>query len=179
MVVAFASQIGGSEARWYAAQVQPHREFRAEAQLNAQGFVTFLPVVQKTIRHARAFRTALAPFFPGYLFVELAIGRDRWRSVNGTYGVARLVMAGELPQPVPRGVVETLQTLRDHDGMMSFGPNLKLGERARILSGPFAGWIGELNRLPPSGRVQVLLKIMGSQVAVSVEREILAPAAVA
>ena len=178
-MVALASNAGESEARWYAVQVQPHRELRAEAQLNAQGFVTFLPVVQKTIRHARAFRSARAPFFPGYLFVRLAIGRDRWRSVNGTYGVSRLVMAGELPQPVPPGIVEALQTLRDHDGLMSFGPNLKIGEQARILSGPFAGRIGALSRLPPSGRVQVLLEIMGSQVAVSVGREVLAPEAAA
>jgi transcriptional antiterminator RfaH len=159
--------------------VQPHREFAAEGQLNAQAFTTFLPVVRKTVRHARAFRSVRAPFFPGYLFVKLALGRDRWRSVNGTYGVSRLVMAGELPQPVPHGVVEALQTLRDRDGLMSFGPNLRIGERAQILSGPFAGRMAELIRLPPSGRVQVLLELMGSPIAVSVAREVLAPAAIA
>jgi len=128
-----------SKARWYAAQVQPYREFRAEAQLKAQGFATFLPAVRKTISHARTFRTARAPFFPGYVFVQLMVGRDRWRSVNGTYGVSHLVMGGELPQPVPHGGRRALQALQDGDGLMSFDPNLKVGDQARILSGPFAG----------------------------------------
>ena len=115
--------------RWYVAQTQPHREFGAERQLAAQGFKTFLPTHWKTTRHARAFRTAKAPLFPGYLFVELALGRDRWRSVNGTFGVSRMIMAGELPQPVPAGVVEALLALRDSTDTVSFGDQLRPGQR--------------------------------------------------
>ena len=163
--------------RWYVAQAQPHREFGAERQLAAQGFKTFLPTHWKTTRHARAFRTAKAPLFPGYLFVELALGRDRWRSVNGTFGVSRMIMAGELPQPVPPGVVEALLALRDSTDSVSFEDQLRPGSAARVLAGPFAGCIGELVKLTPSGRVQLLLEIMGSQVSVSLRRDALAPAA--
>ena len=168
---------GLGSPRWYVARTQPHREFRAEKQLAAQGFPTFLPVYWKTTRHARRFRTAKAPFFPGYLFVELTVGRDRWRNVNGTFGVSQLIMAGDLPKPVPTGVVETLMAASDPGGMMSFGDDPRPVRVGRILSGPFAGCVGELIKLTPAGRVQVLLEIMGSHVSVSVRKEALAPVA--
>ena len=95
--------------RWYVAHTLPRRELGAKKQLEFQGYRTFLPLHFKTVRHARQFRTVKAPFFPRYLFVSLDLSRDQWRSVNGTFGVASLIMEGERPKPVPRGVVEALE----------------------------------------------------------------------
>src|SRR5690606_6821418 len=116
----------------------------------------------KTTRHARQFRTAKAPFFPRYLFVELELGRDRWRSVNGTFGVSSLIMEGERPKPVPTGVVEELRALCDGSGVLSFESEIQPNQPVRLLSGPFAGLVGRMTGLTSSGRVRVLLEIMGS-----------------
>src|SRR5688572_10645092 len=96
------------ESRWYAATTHPHRESHAESNLKSQGFVVADLRRRKTVKHARRFHTVLAPIFPGYLFVRLNLSSHRWRSVNGSYGVRSLIMAGELPVPVPNGIVETL-----------------------------------------------------------------------
>jgi transcription elongation factor/antiterminator RfaH len=160
--------------RWYVVYTQPHREISVEQHLRAQDFHTYLPTHWKTTRHARQFRTAKAPFFPRYLFVKLVIGRDRWRSVNGTFGVSHMIMTGDRPKPVPAGVVEDLVSLVGTAGMLSFENVLQAGQPIRLLSGPFAGCIGTLTRLTPAGRVQVLLEIMGSRVAVSAPKDTLA-----
>src|SRR5579862_8183633 len=76
--------------RWYAVHAQPFSELRAQGNLENQGFRTFVPKRHKTVRHARKLRTVESPFFPRYLFIVLDIERDRWRSVNGTFGVSRL-----------------------------------------------------------------------------------------
>ena len=94
--------------RWYAVHTLPCNEARAEWHLGNQSFRTFLPKRRRTIRHARKLRTVEASFFPRYLFVVLDLSRHQWRSINGTYGVSRLVMCGDEPHPVPRGVVEAL-----------------------------------------------------------------------
>src|SRR3974390_1243405 len=91
--------------RWYAARTLHNRENSACFNLARMGFGTFAPRVWRTTRHARKTRNAMAPLFPGYAFVILNLSRDRWRSVNGTFGVATLIMAGDRPMPVPRGVV--------------------------------------------------------------------------
>lgn len=158
-----------SYGRWYVAQTQPHREKRADMQLKQQGFVSFLPLHQKTIRHARQFRTVHAPFFPRYLFVNLDLERDRWRSVNGTFGVSCMIMEGERPKPVPQGVVEGMMATASADGLISVMPRLSLGDTVRIVRGPFSGLVGKLAALDESQRVKVLLDILGKDTLVAID----------
>jgi transcription elongation factor/antiterminator RfaH len=170
----FPGLTGG--ARWYVVHTLPNREARAERQLAAQGFRTFLPRYGKTVRHARKMRTVNAPFFPRYLFVVLDLEHDRWRSVNGTFGVSRLMMADESPIPVPRGAVESLAASCGANGHLQLGKALRPGDSVRVLSGPFADLVGRLTRADGNVRVQVLLRLLGGEVPVSIEREALMPA---
>lgn len=164
-------------ARWSVVYTQPHRERRAHAHLQNQGFRSFLPLLRKTVRHARQFRVQLAPLFPRYLFVELMIGRDRWTSIRGTFGVSHLMMDGEQPRAVPAGVVETLLEMSDATGLMTLDASLKPGQPVRITTGPFAGLVGKLASLDDDGRVRVLLDVLGTDVLVSAARVGLVPAA--
>jgi transcription elongation factor/antiterminator RfaH len=162
--------------RWYVVYSQPRQEFRAQAQLAAQGFHTFLPRFRKTVRHARKLMTVNAPFFNRYLFVALDLGRDQWRSVNGTFGVTSLISDGMFPIPVPPGIIESLIDISDASGFVNLGDLLQVGERVRVVTGPFADLIGELVRLDGARRAQVLLQLLGGVVAVSIDRGHLASA---
>jgi transcription elongation factor/antiterminator RfaH len=145
--------------------------------LEAQGFRPFLPYIQKTIRHARQLRTVRAPLFPRYMFVILDLGRDRWLSVRGTVGVSSLFTCEDRPVPVPNGVVEGLITRTDEANLTRFDAGLTAGQPVRILSGPFADFVGTLERLDAAGRVRVLLTMMGTAVPVALHRSALLPAA--
>lgn len=162
---------GGDGRHWYAVHTQVHREVRAQTQLQNQHYRVYLPQRRKTIRHARKLRTVLAPFFPRYLFITLDPTVDQWRNVNHTFGVCSLVMAGERPHPVPRGVVEAMIAATDAAGVLSVAQDLKIGERVRLLAGPFADRLGTLDRLDDNGRVRVLLEIMGGAVPVQLARK--------
>jgi transcription elongation factor/antiterminator RfaH len=159
--------------RWHAARTQPGREAGACAQLEAQGFATFLPLVARTVRHARKMRAVRAPLFPSYVFVAFDPARERWRSVNGTFGVSRLVMAGERPAPAPHGVVEALLALRDESGCVRLDADLRAGQRVEVIAGPFAHALGSLARLDAHGRVCVLLEMMGGLVPAAIDRSAL------
>ena len=170
--------LSGGE-RWFVVHSLPHREWGAKGHLENQGYRTFLPRRLKTRRHARKLETVLAPLFPRYLFIALELNRDRWRPVNGTFGVSRLIMDGERPRPVPRGVVEALVAASDARDVLCFdgGGLLKIGERFQVLAGPFADKFGVLERLGDHGRVRLLLEIMGGCVPVEMSSENLIPAA--
>jgi transcriptional antiterminator RfaH len=155
--------------RWYAVHSLPFAEARAEDQLRRQGFRTFQPKRRKTVRHARKLHTAEAPFFPRYLFIVLDLTRDQWRSVNSTFGVSRLVMRGDQPYPVPRGVVEALIAAADAHGILRLTENLQVGGSVRLMAGPFAEQLATLEELDDLGRVRVLLDILGRQVTISTE----------
>jgi transcription elongation factor/antiterminator RfaH len=161
--------------RWYAVQCLAHREPAAQAHLENQSYSVFLPKRIKTRRHARKLETVLVPFFPNYLFIDLDLSRERWRSINGTYGVARLVMRGDVPAPAPIGVVEALRSACDERGVLTQSCDLLEGQRVKILAGPFTDLVGELERLDDSQRVRVLLDIMGGRFPVLVPRDHLVP----
>jgi transcriptional antiterminator RfaH len=147
---------------------RPHAEARAAFHLQRQQYRIFLPRIARTVRHARRTQHVLAPLFPTYLFVNLDLSCEPWRSVNGTYGVARLLMEDEAPRPVPRGVIEMLQARMESgdDGL----PVLRVGQAVRVCEGPFMDFVGTLERLDSSGRVRVLLDLLGRSVGVTLQR---------
>ena len=142
--------------------------------LRAQGFRTYLPQIDKTIRHARQFRDVRAPLFPRYIFLILDLSRDRWLSVRSTIGVAGLFTSEDRPVPVSAGVVEGIIARSDGNVITA---ELTKGQSVRIVSGPFANLVGTLERLDAAGRTRVLLEIMGTAVPVAIHRLALCPAA--
>lgn len=156
--------------RWYAAYTRPQAETRAGRELRQQGFEAFLPLERRLRRHARRTDTVLRPLFPRYLFVALDIERQRWRAVDGTRGIVHLVRRGELPAPVPVGVVEDLRARADAEGTVPvetlalFAP----GQKLQVVAGPFAGHTGRYESLTADQRVVLLLELLGRPVEVVV-----------
>ncbi len=163
--------------RWILVHTQPKSERKAELHLGAQGFRTHCPQIHKTIRHARQLRNVRAPLVPRYLFLILDPNRDRWLSVRSTVGVSTLVTCHDRPTPVPEGVVEALIARTDEANLALFEAPLIAGQKVRIVSGPFADFVGTLERLDDAGRVRVLLDMMASAVPIALHRSALSPAA--
>jgi transcriptional antiterminator RfaH len=162
--------------RWFLVHTLPRKELKAELHLCAQGFIAYLPQFKKTVRHARQLKTVQSPVFPRYLFVALDLKRDRWLSVRSTVGVSGLFIQNGQPCPVPAGIVESLIE-RSDGNVVRLDASLVKGQAVRILSGPFADFVGTLEHLDASGRTRVLLNLMGTSVPVALNRAVLAPAA--
>lgn len=143
---------------WYVAQLKPNGLSLAERNLNRQGYRTFCPRIRATRRRRDRFLTAQEPMFPGYLFVGLDPKQGAWRPIRSTLGVSRLVSFGEAPCAVPDALIECL---RAH-GTPSEGPaELSPGDTVRVLTGPFAEFVAQVEALAPDRRVWVLLDVLG------------------
>ena len=156
------------EARWYAVQCIARRENVAALNLERQDFDIFCPRRRVTRRHARKLETVLAPYFPGYLFIRLDLKAERWRSVNGTIGVVRIVAFGSEPCPVPRGVVEALRERCNVRGVMKGNEPIRVGRQVRLVSGPFTEFFAKVDAMDDRDRVRVLIGIMGGEIPLQV-----------
>jgi transcriptional antiterminator RfaH len=161
--------------RWFAVNTQPLAETRSRRNLENQGFRTFLPRRRKTRCHARQLAVVEAPLFPRYLFIAFDPCRDQWRKVNSTFGVSRLVMCGEVPHPVPDGVVEALIAATVDGGIVDLATKLQTGGPVRVMAGPFADRLAMLDQLDATGRARILLEILGRQVRTTTDRRNLMP----
>ena len=161
---------GEPSAQWYAVQTISGQEPKALLNLQRQSYKAFFPAFSRQVRHARRTSWKRQALFPGYLFVELDLTRDRWYPINSTYGVSRIVSFGSRPASLPDGLVESLVEASDEAGQIRLAETLVSGDQVRVLFGTFADWIGEVASLSDRDRVIVLLDMLSRKVPVTFER---------
>ena len=164
--------------RWYVVQTQANAENKAIAHLGRQGFATYLPRYLKRRRHARRIDIVAAPLFPRYLFVEIDMGVQRWRSIYSTVGVSRLVSNGDCPAPVPDEVISSLKRRESTSGFVQLDhrPKFKAGDKVRVLEGAFYDCLGIYDGMSDRERVEILLDLLGRKVRVRMNAEAIAAA---
>jgi transcriptional antiterminator RfaH len=166
------------QPQWYVVQTQANAESKAVAHLARQGFATYLPRYLKRRRHARRVDVVASPLFPRYLFVEIDMALQRWRSIYSTVGVSRLVCNGEYPASVSDRVVDLLKKREDPSGFIQLDhrPKFKTGDKIRILEGAFYDCLGIYDGMPDRDRVGILLDLLGRKVRVVMDAEAIAAA---
>jgi transcriptional antiterminator RfaH len=161
-----SSKASGS---WYAVHCRYLKEFSAESFLRETlGLVTYLPTVMSRVHGV----TKETPFFPGYLFVEAALGGVKLRSINTAPGVIRLVEFGGERRPVPAAVIsgirEQLDALNAQGGLPDH--NFQVGDTVSLRSGPLSGLQASfLGPMTPGARVKILLEFLGRLTEVAVD----------
>lgn len=164
------------EKNWYVVETLPRKEAVALVNLERQKFVCFSPLFRKVRRHARRVDSVLAPLFPNYLFIQIDPDHHRWRSVNGTMGVKRLVGSEmRLPRAMPEGAMRAIID-RCNDGIVTrMLEDLAPGQTVRLAYGPFADSLARIECLDSRGRVRVLLEILGRELSLKVSGDCILP----
>jgi transcriptional antiterminator RfaH len=112
------------------------------------------------------------------VFVRIDIATQRWRSVQSTFGVSRLVLNGSDPAPLAQQVISGLKAREDSSGYVQLDqrPKFALGAKVRVLAGVFAENLGLFDGTADRDRVAILLDLLGRKVRVSIEAELVAAA---
>jgi transcriptional antiterminator RfaH len=167
-----------SGTRWYVVQTQVNGEAKAQENLRRQGYQIYLPRYLKRRRHARKVDLVAKPLFPRYMFVAIDTAAQRWRSVQSTIGVSRLVTIGDEPAVVPERVIGALKAREDAKGFvkMDAGPAFAPGDKVRVLSGAFMDNSGLFNGMADHDRVSILLEMLGRKVRVVLDADLVTAA---
>ena len=160
--------------RWYVAQTHPRAETKASLHLSRQQFESYLPVYLKKRRHARRLETIAAPLYPGYIFVAIDMELQRWRAIQSTFGVSRIVCHGDQPAPVADGVVEELQRRQDDSGYIRLERRVRFnrGDKVRVAGGVFTEFLGLYEGVDERERIAILLDMLGRKVRVLLPSEL-------
>ena len=152
------------EERWYAVYTHVQKEWIARDHLDRQGFVSYLPVYRKVVRHARSVREVERPLFPRYLFVRGELEGRVHHPIHSTIGVSDLVSQGDVPIPIPEEIIKSLKGKEDSKGAVELGSAMAFnqGDRVRITSGQFEGVEALFTKMKDADRVVLLLSMMRS-----------------
>jgi transcriptional antiterminator RfaH len=166
------------ETNWYAVQSKPHQENVAAARVAKLDTEVFLPKVKQERLVCGVWRLVARPLFPGYFFSKfcplLLLDPVRYAP-----GVLRVVGNGRFPLPVDDAIVSQILSRVQSDGLIRLEQALRPGDKVLIEEGPFAGWMGKVEREWDDGRrVSILLEAL-QQARVLIEKHRIACAPVA
>lgn len=151
---------------WFVVQTKPRKEKTAFLNLEAQSFQAFLPMIDRSVNVRGRTKNVLVPLFSGYMFVCVEMARQRWRSINSTFGVTRLIGNGERPAKVPQAFITSLLKMAGENGEIKFRPELSAGDRVRFVGGVYEDWEGVVERADDMDRVSLLIDIVSRKVRV-------------
>ena len=156
---------------WYLIQTKPKAHQIALEHLRNQNFEVFSPLVLRTSRAAKKFKTNSVPLFQGYLFFGSLLNSIPWKSVNATRGVARVLTLDGKYRPVDNQIIEGLKSRCDTNNIIRSDNEIKAGEKIKIQRGPLSDFIGEVEKIDSSQRVWILIELMHQKAltAVSIE----------
>ncbi len=111
---------------------------------------------------ASAAYESLHPLFPGYVFARFD-PMEFQSTIRSTRGVLHLVSREGRPVDVEQAVIDELNALGPEAILSMLDEELRIGAKARVIRGIFAGSEGEVIRLEsPQKRIALLLSILGS-----------------
>ena len=166
------------DATWHVVWTHSHCEQLVSDQLTARGFRPFLPQIEVWSVRAGRRRLINAPMFPGYLFLNDTLDKQRHIEVCKARGLARILGEGwDRLAVVPEAEIAAIRQLAASRVPVFAHPYLREGRRVRIVSGPLADVEGILVRArPEKGLVVVSVHILQRSVAVEVDGVQVVPA---
>jgi len=165
---------------YYLVQVKSRQEQRAKLNLQQQNFEVFLPLVSKHLNvTTEPTRTSsLIPLFPGYLFIR-PIGLEADLSkIRSTRGVIKLVRFGSHTSEIHADIIDSIKSrLDEYQHRIEKHNRFKVGQRVRILRGPFAQLEATLDQIcrPVANTTEaelrsfVLIELLGKLQRVQIE----------
>lgn len=158
---------------WFVVRCKPRRESRAAEALAARNLSAYFPLV---LEPAAGGQHTRKPLFPGYLFVHCQLTRH-YRLVTYCPGVASFLRFGQRFAALEDHLVQFFQN-REIAGVIPLREAVRpvtRGARARVISGPFRGLEGIVDRYIPSRqRVRLLLTTLAASKVIEVDRRAIA-----
>jgi transcriptional antiterminator RfaH len=142
---------------WYLVRTKPGKERWVHDQLSVVVSEVFLPLLEARSPRWGKLAWSIVPLFPCYVFAQFEL-HENYFGVKYMPGVQAIVSAGSDPLAVPKAVVDEIKQ-RGTDGVVKIeAKELAIGERVRVVEGPFRGFEAIFERhLSGAERVAILL----------------------
>lgn len=132
-------------------------------------FNVLIPTEEETEVKDGKRRTVEKRVFPGYILVQMRLDEDSWYVVRNTPGVTGFVGMGNEPTPLTKDEVNRIMH-RMEDPDTKVRVDFKVGEKVRIVGGPFNEFIGTVADIDnDKEKVRVMVDFFGRETPVELD----------
>jgi len=166
------------QKRWYIVHTYSGHENKVKVNLEKRieymdmGEKIFrVEVPQKTVTQIKGGKKSEKEekIFPGYVLVEMIMDDDSWYVVRHTAGVTKFV--GSAKKPIAAKDSEIKKIIhRAQAQTQKIQLDVKAGDKVRIISGPFADFVGDISEVyPDKSKLRANVSIFGRETPVELE----------
>jgi len=167
-----------NEKRWYIVHTYSGYENKVKGNLekrieymNMSDKIFRVEVPQKTVTQIKGGKKQEKDekIFPGYVLVEMIMDEDSWYVVRHTAGVTKFVGSAKKPIPAKDSEIKKIIN-RSSSATQKIELDVKVNDKVRIISGPFAEFIGEITEVyPDKAKLRANVSIFGRETPVELE----------
>ncbi len=122
---------------WYALYTKPRHEFAAAKEFRAEGIEFYLPTIEVVKQWSDRKKKITEPVFKGYIFLY-ATTKERLLAVQKK-SIVKVVSFEGKPSVIPDWEIENLKKMLEGTDKIEVGDIPRIGERVKVISGPFQG----------------------------------------
>lgn len=167
-----------SQKRWYIVHTYSGHENKVKVNLekrieymNMSEKIFRVEVPQKTVTQVKGGKKQEKEekIFPGYVLVEMIMDDDSWYVVRHTAGVTKFVGSAKKPVPAKDSEIKKIIN-RSQTQVQKIQLDVKAGDKVRIISGPFADFVGDITEVyPDKSKLRANVSIFGRETPVELE----------
>ncbi len=114
-------------------------------------------------------KTVQRKVFPGYVLVRMTMDEDTWYQLRNTPGVTGFVSQDNKPLPLLGDIATTMMEEMETEAP-KVTVSFQMGDRVRIVEGPFADFTGEVDEVNnEKGKIKVLVSFFGRETPVELD----------
>lgn len=166
------------EKRWYIVHTYSGYENKVKVNLekmienqNLGDRIFRVEVPQKTVTQIKGGKKTEKEekVFPGYVLVEMIMDEETWYVVRHTTGVAKFVGSAKRPIPAKDSEIKKIIN-RSSSQTQKIELDVKVGDKVKITSGPFAEFIADIiETYPDKAKLRANVSIFGRETPVELE----------
>ncbi len=155
---------------WYAVYVRSRHEKSVYSALLDKGIDASLPMMTVVRKWSDRKKKMQIPLFRGYVFVKIDVNIDNL-NVLQTAGVVKFIGIRNKPSRIPDEQIHWMHMLVAESDTVRAEKEIPVGQRVRVMIGPFKGIKGVVRRVGSRSRLVVLIESIMQAISIDIKPE--------
>ena len=155
---------------WYVIYVRSRHEKSVYSALLDKGIDASLPMMTVVRKWSDRKKKMQIPLFRGYVFVKIDVNIDNL-NVLQTAGVVKFIGIRNKPSRIPDEQIHWMHMLVAESAIVRAEKEIPVGQRVRVMIGPFKGIKGVVRRVGSRSRLVVLIESIMQAISIDIKPE--------
>ena len=145
------------EKYWYAVYVRSRHEKKVYHLFEEKGIESSLPLIKTTRQWSDRKKKVEVPLFRGYVFIRIDILKEKLNILK-TDGVVKFIGIRKNPSRIPDEQIHWVHMIVEKSDTVKNEKEIPVGQKVRVLAGPFKGVEGVAMRSGNQSRLVVVIE---------------------